>query len=311
MHDRSFLRRFASGHLRPWLLAALASALPLVATSAASAADQAVEIIAAVKKAADAYEKAFNAGDDKALADQWTLGAELTEGSGSLKGREAIIASLKQWRGMHPKAAVKIDVTDVEPLGEGVARVRGTLAFTKNTDEEPAVSRFDSLRVLENGIWRIAESRVVPTPKAVLTDLAWMLGTWQAADARTGTTIDATYEKSLNGHAIVGRVKVRRKDGSTVESIDVIHPDRLTGRVRSWSFDSTGAHAEGELSSDGVSFDRRLVGTPGDPALGDRAEWTQVLTPLGRDMLLWHSIERTIDGRSQPDSEPVHLRRIR
>ena len=169
--------------------------------------------------------------------------SELTEGRGVLKGREAIVTSLKQWRSMHPKAAVKSDVTDVEPLGEGVARVRGTLAFTRQADEEPAVSRFDSLRVLENGVWRIAESRVVPTPRAALTDLAWMVGTWQATDAKTGTTIDATYEKSLGGHAIVGRVKVKRKDGTTIESIDVIHPDRLTGRVRSWSFDSTGAHA--------------------------------------------------------------------
>jgi uncharacterized protein (TIGR02246 family) len=283
---------------------------PAAAPGAADAAS-ATDIIAAVRRAADAYATAFNAGDDKALGDQWTIGAELEEGGVVFKGREAIVSSLQQARRIHPQAALKIDVTDVQPLGEGVARVQGMLTFTRQAGENPVVSRFDSLRVLESGRWRIAESRVVPTPRAALADLAWMIGTWQSTDAKTGSTIDATYEKSLDGHALVGRIKVKRKDGSTVESLDVIHADRLTGRVRSWNFDSTGARAEGTFFSDGTSFERRLAGTPGDPAVGSRAAWVQVLTPLGRDMLLWHSIERTIDGRAEPDTEPVHLRRIR
>ena len=281
------------------------------AVARGTAASSAADVIAAVRRAADVYATAFNAGDDKALGDQWTLGAELEEGGGLLKGRDAIVSSLAQWRAANPKAVLKIDVTDVQPLGEGVARVLGTISFTDPANADAIVSRFDSLRVLENGRWRIAESRVVPTPRAALADLSWMVGTWQSTDAKSGTTIDATYEKSLGGNALVGRIKVKQKDGSTVESLDVIHADRLTGRVRSCSFDSTGARAEGTFTSDGTSFERRLIGTPGDPDLGNRAEWVQVLSPLGRDMVLWHSIERTIDGHVEPDTEPVHLRRIR
>jgi len=299
--------------LTPLML--VASISPVLAQPAAApdkaAAATATDLIAAVRRAADAYATAFNAGDDKALGDQWTLGAELEEGGTLLKGRAAIVASLKQWRAMHPQSNLKIEVTDMQLLGEGVARVQGTLTFAKQANAEPIVSRFDTLRVLENGTWRIAQSRVVPSPRAALADLAWMIGTWQSTDAKTGSTIDATYEKSLDGHALVGRIKVKRKDGSTVDSLDVIHADRGTGRVRSWNFDSTGARAEGLFSSDGTSFERRLVGTPADPGLGSRAEWVQVLTPLGRDMLLWQSIERTIDGHAEPDTEPVHLRRIR
>lgn len=302
-----------SAMLAPLMLVATATPVlgqPTAASDTAATAS-ATDLIAAVRRAADSYATAFNAGDDKALGDQWTLGAELEEGGTLLKGREAIVASLKQWRTIHPQSALKIDVTDMQLLGVGVARVQGTLTFTKQAGAEPVVSRFDTLRVLENGTWRIAESRVVPSPRAALADLAWMIGTWQSTDAKTGSTIDATYEKSLDGHALVGRIKLKRKDGSTVDSLDVIHADRLTGRVRSWNFDSTGARAEGVFSSDGTSFERRLAGTPANPSLGNRAEWVQVLTPLGRDMLLWQSIERTIDGRAEPDTEPVHLRRIR
>ena len=290
-------------------LIAAAAAEPPAATT--PPAPTSAGVIAAVRAAADAYTAAYNAGDTKALGEQWTLGAELEEGGEFIKGREAIVAWLNRWRAINPQAQLKIAVTDMQLLGEGVARVQGTLAFTRQAGEEPMVSRFESLRVLENGNWRIAQSRVVPTARRALADLDWMVGTWQSTDGQTGSTIDAVYEKSIGGHAIVGRIKTTRKDGSIVESLDLIHADRLTGAVRSWIFDSTGASAEGLLTSDGTSFNRSLVGTPGGGTSGRRAAWVQVLAPLGRDMLLFQSIERTIDGLPMPDTAPVHLRRIR
>jgi uncharacterized protein (TIGR02246 family) len=284
-----------------------APAAPAVTAAGPSAAG----IIAAVREAAVSYAKAFNAGDAKALGDQWTLGAELDEAGESLKGREAILASIMRMRSLYPQAKLAAEVTDVQPLGEGVARVQGTLSFTRQPGEEPLVSRFDSLRVLEGGRWRIAESRVVPSTRAALADLGWMLGRWQSSDPKSGTSVEATYEKVLGGHAIMGRIKTVKKDGSTVEAIDVIQADRRTGRVRSWTLDSTGSHAEGEFVTDGTSFNRSHVAAPGDPGVGDRAEWVQVLTPLGPDLVLWHSIERTLDGRPLPDADPIHLRRVK
>lgn len=283
---------------------------PAPAPPAAPAAASAAGIIAAVREAAADYARAFNAGDQKSLADHWTIGAELDEAGESLKGRDAIVAAILRLRSLSPQAKLAAEVTDVQPLGESVARVQGTLAFTRQPGEEPVVSRFDSLRVLEGGRWRIAESRVVPSARAALADLAWMLGRWQSSDAKSGTSVDATYEKVLGGHAIVGRIKTVKKDGSTVEAMDVIQADRRTGRVRSWTLDSTGSHAEGEFVTDGTSFNRSLVAAPGDPRVGDQAEWVQVLTPLGRDLVLWHSIERTLDGRPLPDTDPIHLRRV-
>lgn len=284
---------------------------PAAAPAESSSRAAAAAVIEGVRKAAASYVSGFNAGDEKALAAQWTVGAELEEGAGLIKGREAIVASLLRWRQSHPQANLAIDITDVQPLGEGVARVRGTLTFTGQAGQEKLASRFESLRVLEDGIWRIAESRVVPSPQAALGGLSWLVGTWQSNDPKTGTTIDATYEKAIGGNALVGRIKTKRKDGSTVEAIDLIHADRITGQVRSTVVDSTGAQAEGLLSSDGTSFNRSFTGTPGDPAIGDHAEWVQVLAPLGTDKILWHTIERKVDGRGVPDTAPVHFRKIR
>jgi hypothetical protein len=296
----------------PLALSNAARAEPAATSPAtAAAAPTAAGIIAAVRDAAAVYAQAFNKGDEQALGDQWTLGAELDEAGESFKGRDAILASIVRVRKLYPQASLSATVTDVQPLGEGVARVQGTLAFTRQPGEEPLVSRFDSLRVLEGGRWRIAESRVVPSARAALADLGWILGRWQSSDPKSGTSVDATYEKVLGGHAIMGRIKTVKKDGSTVEAIDVIQADRRTGRVRSWTLDSTGSHAEGEFMTDGTSFNRSHVAAPGDPGVGDRAEWVQVLTPLGRDLVLWHSIERTLDGRPLPDTDPIHLRRVK
>lgn len=283
-----------------------AGAAHAVASTAAASA-----VIEGVKKAAAAYVASFNAGDEKAIAAHWTEGAELEEGAGLLKGRDTIVASLARWRKAHPQGTLAIDVTDVQPLGAGVARVRGTLTFIGQPGREPLASRFDSLRVLEDGAWRIAESRVVPSPRAAIAALSWLVGTWQSTDPKTGTTIDATYEKAVGGNALVGRIKTTRRNGAVVDAIDLIHADRVSGMVRSTVVDSTGAQAEGVLSTDGTSFNRSFAGTPGDPGIGDHAEWVQVLAPLGPDKILWHTIERTVDGRSVPDTEPVHFLRIR
>lgn len=284
---------------------------PAPAVNPAASTAAAAAVIEGVKQAAAAYVASFNAGDEKALAAHWTAGAELEEGTGLLKGRDTIVASLVQWRKAHPQGSLAIEVTDVLPLGAGVARVQGTIAFTGQPGQEPLASRFDSLRVLEDGAWKIAESRVVPSPRTAIGALSWLVGTWQSTDPKTGTTIDATYERAVGGNALIGRIKTTRKNGVTVEAIDLIHADRLSGVVRSTVVDSTGAQAEGVLSSDGTSFNRSYSGTPGDPAIGDHAEWVQVLAPLGPDKILWHTIERTVDGRGMPDTAPAHFRRIR
>lgn len=282
---------------------------PAAAAPAPAAAAKEAEVIAAVRKAAAGYAAAFNARDAAALAGEWTEGAELDEGGLVIKGREAIVASLVRWRSLHPDAKLAIDVSGVQPLGATAARVQGTLSFTPRGGAEATVSRFDSLRVLDGGAWRIAESRVVPTPRAALADLAWMVGSWRA-DAGNGGTIDATYEKSLGGHAIVGRITIARKDGTKLEALDLIHADDRTGRVRSLLLDSAGARAEGEFSSDGTAFNRTLEGTPADPSLGASVRWVQVIAPAGADGLLVHAIDRTVDGRPVPDREPLHFRRV-
>jgi len=287
----------------------LVTATPVVATAADSPATAAHSVEADLRKASAAYAEAYNDRDYAALAVQWTAQAELVEGDVRIVGRDAIVASIRGWLERHPQAKLAVTVTGVEQVAGPLARVRGTLSFAKRPGDEPVASPFVSLRVFEDGGWRLAESIVAPNHAAALEELGWLVGTWQATDAKEGTTVEMRYEKAAGGEALVGRTTMRPQQGAAIESLDVIHADRTTGAVRSWLFDSTGARAEGVFSADGTGFNRSFTGTPAAGTGAGRTAWTQVLVPGGEGRFTLQSIERSIDGRPLPDSPPLHFKR--
>ena len=288
----------------------------IVAVAAVLAAWRGDAVIAAdageaIKAASAAYVAAFNGRDFTALADQWAEKAELVEGGGRVEGREPIVRSIRGWLERHPQAGLAIEVTEIEMLAAPLARVSGVMRFTRRPGDRQAASRFTSLRVLEDGKWRLVESLVAPSHAAALDDLDWLVGRWQAEDAAAGVTADATYEKAAGGYAIVGRSKLVPKAGAPIEAIEVIHADRDSGMIRSWTFDSTGAHAEGILAGDGTTLEQLLVGTPADTVDGREARWVRTITPTGDGRFTLHAIERSIDGVPLPDGAPLHFRKIR
>lgn len=269
-----------------------------------------------LKKASAAYADAFNKRDSQALADQWTDRAELVEGGSRLSGRDTIVESLMRWRERHPDASLAVELRDIEPVAEPIARVSGVMRFTMKPGEKPVESRFTALRVKEGATWRLAESRVTPAHVAALDDLDWILGTWQA-EVGDRATIQIAYEKALGGYAIVGRTKISPKPGKAtllpngIEALEVIHADRDAGLIRAWVFDSTGARAEGYFEFDGTSFEKVMSGTPSDAVRGRKATWVQVISPSGEGKVTTHMIERTIDGVGLPDATPLTFKKIR
>ncbi|MEI8369706.1 MAG: nuclear transport factor 2 family protein [Planctomycetia bacterium] len=268
----------------------------------------------ALDAATRGYVEAANARRFEALADQWTEGAELSEGGGLIVGREAIVASIRGWLEANPEARLALRLTGVKALGTSAARIRGVMSFTRKPGSKPIETRFESLRVLEGATWRLAESTVAPSQVDALESLVWMVGTWRATDPDSGATIDASYQRVAGGHVILGGIRHRApaRDGLPATEIDVvelIHPDKATGSVRSWVFDSTGARAEGVFETDGTSFNRRFVGTTADGAAGDVARWVQVIVPTGDSTCTMQSIERSLDGAPLPDKAPLHFKR--
>lgn len=281
----------------------------LVAISITRADEAAGDVRESIMKASAAYADAYNARDYQALAEQWTTGAELVEGGSRAAGREAIVASIRGWLERHPEARITIDIADVQLAAPTLARVRGRIRFSRQPGAAPQESQFTCLRVLDNGTWRLAESVVAMNHAAALDDLNWLVGGWRATDPKTGTTIDAVYERALGGRVILGRIKLVPKEGEPVESLEIIHADRAAGIVRVAIHDSTGAQAQGVIEADGTSFSRSLVGTPGETAGGSRTQWVQSIVRGGPDRFTMQSLERSLDGTPLPDGQPMHFQK--
>lgn len=292
-------------------IARVVVAAVLLLASRAIAAEPAGDVAEAVTRAADAYVTAFNARDYAALSAQWAEKAELVEGNARVSGRERIVASIRGWLERHPEGKLALEISAIEPLAAPLVRVSGRMKFTKKPGAPTAESRFTSLRVLDGGQWRLLESLVEPSDDVALDDLDWLVGTWRLSDPDGGTVVEAVFERTLGGHVLVGRTTITRKGGTPTEAMQVIHPDRGTGSVRTWVFDANGAWAEGVVEFDGTSYHQSLVGVPAATAVGREARWVQVISPTGADRFTLHAIERTVDGVPLPDAPPLHFRKVR
>lgn len=299
--------RWAAGMVRGPGVAGLVAGM-LIAPCAAAAAEPA-GVTDAVRRAAAAYVEAYNARDFAALAEQWTEGAELVEGASRVEGRAAIVGSIRGWLERHPQARLAIEIESIDVLAEPLARVRGVMRFTEREGAVPVVSRFESLRVLHAGAWRLTESVVAPSHAAALADLGWLVGTWRSDGGDAGTA-ELTVEQGLGGYCLIARGSMRPKGGTATDSLMLIHADRISGAVRSWVFDSTGARGEGIVRSDGTTLHVTFVGVPAEDASAAATGWVQVIAPQGADGLALHAIERSIDGVPVADGAPVHYRRV-
>lgn len=279
-------------------------AAPAVASPAAARAT-------AVAAAAADYAARFNERDFDKLAGHWTANAELMEGEGRLVGRDAIVRSIRAWLDRNPKASLTIEVARIQFPAETLARVSGVMTFTSSEGAKPVLSRFVSLRVLEDGEWRIAESAVVPSQAAVLDELQWLVGTWKGEVVGGGDEVEATFSRSLGDASIVGETTIKPEGGKSREILQVIHADRASGRVKTWIFDSSGARAEGIVEADGASYHQTLVGVPAETVGGGEARWTQIIAPTGEGRFTLHAIERSIDGVPLPDGRPMTFRKVR
>jgi len=282
---------------------------PRVASASQQGPAADAELRTALEKATADYAAAYNSRDFTALAKQWTTGALLAEGGGALIGRDRIVESIGAWAGRNPDSKLEMTLTGVLPLGATVARVRGVVRFVPKPGARALESHFESLRVFDDGEWRLAESIVTPSQDVAMEQLAWLLGTWTATDPTDGAVLECRYERAADGHVILGRTTVTPKEGSPLESIDVIHADTATGTIRSWVFDSTGARAEGVFETDGTAFNRAFEGLAAHGAEGLRSRWVQMMVPTGPTTIVMRSIERTVDGRPVADGRPWHLQK--
>jgi uncharacterized protein (TIGR02246 family) len=293
-------------------VSAVVMALNLVFTSPAAAADgsQRKQDEAAIRQASQAFARAFEKGDAKAVADFFTENGEyVDEDQEPIRGRTTIEKAYKKFFGDREDVKVEGATDNIRFLGRDTATEEGT--FTVRAKKGAGTSaRYSTLFVRENGRWLIAmlkEWEDDSTRRPSLKDLEWIIGTWQSDtdEQQVRTTYDWTENKSF----IRCRFTIMGKKDKALASsgTQMIGIDPTTNRVRAWIFDGDGGFGESLWSWDG---DRWVIDSEGTLSDGSRTTAVNFLARSGDNAFTWRSVERTLDGESLPDVGSVKVTRV-
>jgi uncharacterized protein (TIGR02246 family) len=265
--------------------------------------------MAAVRKTADAFARAFNAGDARAVAAFWTKDGEFIDARGeTTRGRDAIEKSYVAFFKQHPKAHIEVDIESVRLLGRYTALEEGKLKLTLPGDTQPGISRYSVLHVRQEDGWHMASVREwVPDPQALvsLKDVAWLLGAWTAKGPEG--EIHITYKWDEDKAFLRGRYVLSKGDKVLNAGTQIIGKNP-GGGLRSWVFDKSGSFGESVWWRDEKRWVIEAVGTLPD---GSESTAVNVLIPLNQDAFTWQAIERTVAGSPTLGTPPVKVTRMK
>jgi uncharacterized protein (TIGR02246 family) len=265
---------------------------------------------AAIRQASQAFARAFEKGDAKALTALFTLEAEYgEEGGKTLRGRAELGKAYAEFFGKRAELKAETKTTAIRFLGRDVAVEEGV--FNVHSKYAPrSASRYSTLFVRQDGHWLIAmikEWGDDVTARPHLQDLAWLIGTWEADGP--DQIAHTAYQWSEHKKFIRCDFKItQKKDNKTLSAgTQVIGVDPADDTVRAWLFDSEGGIGESTWTWDGECWVIESRATLGD---GSATTATNFLTRKGDDTFTWRSVKRTLDDEELPDIGPVTVKRI-
>ncbi|HZL90881.1 MAG TPA: SgcJ/EcaC family oxidoreductase [Pirellulaceae bacterium] len=279
------------------------------AESAAVAAAARPEDEQAIKAASQAFAKAFETGDDKAVTALLTEGAEYIDEDGEpVRGREALAKAYGELFANRKQLQAESKTNAIRFLGADTAIEEGTFTVTTK-DSSPNSSRFSTLYVRENGKWLIAllkEWQDDTTEKPSLKDLEWLIGTWESASDEV--TARTTYSWTASKAFLRADYTITLKKGGDPSSgVQVIGVDPAVGNIRAWLFASDGGIGESTWIWEG---DRWMIESVGTLADGTSTSAVNFLTRSGDDAFTWRSVQRIDAGEQQPDIAAVTVKRV-
>tara|TARA_R100001132_G_C3275677_1_gene99368 strand:+ start:18517 stop:19521 length:1005 start_codon:yes stop_codon:yes gene_type:complete len=263
---------------------------------------------AAVKKVAEKFKQAFDAGDAEQVAGFWAPEGEYVDGSGKrLAGRSEIQKMYTEYFKNNKGAKIQISVDAVREIGDRLAIEEGRTVVTV-PETPPAFSRYTATHLKQDGQWKmVSVNESVATPSAAqinLKDLEWLIGTWTTEDE--GVTLKTIY-RWLPGKKFIERTFVTNSGKKSQQrGVQIIGIDPLTGDIMSWTFNADGSHAIGIWMpvENGWAIESRGV-----MANGMLTSANNIVTKIDHNGCRWQSVNRFVNGTELPDALEVVSKR--
>jgi uncharacterized protein (TIGR02246 family) len=266
-----------------------------------------------IRDLVDAFAKAYNGPDLKALAACFSDEASVVDSAGeATRGKSEVVEMYASSLDENPDLNVEPKVQEIRFLTPDVARVEGQSRLSTEKGDASEYTRFSSLAVKRDGKWLIAEIREYPAPVEEvssydrLKELEWMLGDWvdESESVKASSTVRWADNKSFLIRTYQVEVRGEKAQSGTV----FIGWDPQTGQIKSWLFDSDGGHGEGLWTRTGEK--QWVVKAHGVLRDGRPTSATQVHVVINKDSVKTSSIDRIIGGEIAPDiAEIVMVRK--
>lgn len=262
----------------------------------------------AIRLTGDTFVKAYALNDAKATAAHFTADAEYIDEQGQVyQGREAIEDAMSALFTDNPGCQIELDIESIKLVSPNVAIEDGSTSFTSSTVTEPIESRYSAVHVKANGKWLAASVRE-HAPKgrrqhrSQLKQLAWLQGNW--VDEGDDSVVIFSCDAVDGGHFLVRKFAIRIAGQEAMSGTQRIGWDPLTGKLRSWIFDSEGGYSEGSWHRDDDRWVLKSIGVTAD---GQTASDTSIYTFVNEHTMTWQSVDHEIAGVEIPDSEVVTI----
>ena len=125
-----------------------------------------------------------------------------------------------------------------------------------------------------------------------------MLGEW--VNESDDGIVKTNCKWSDDGNFLLREFDVKVEGRIALRGTQRIGWDAQRKQFRMWVFDDRGGFAEGLLSRDGERWITKASGVRSD---GQSVSITTAITPLGKDRILWETLERTVGGEAVPGTD--------
>jgi uncharacterized protein (TIGR02246 family) len=284
-------------------------AKPGTATAASARSSAHQEDEKAIRLAVEAFAKAYDAGDAKAVASLFVADGEIVSEEGqSTQGREGIKQVFAGIFKEHPKTRMDLAVGSVRFIGPGMAVEDGTATVTHAPDEPAERGPYTVVHTRQDDKWLMASARDLPdeapAPEEQLKQLRWMIGDW--VDESPEALVMTSYRWTDNQCYILSEFKVQIGGRPMMTGSQRIGWDPLAKKIHSWVFDSEGGFGEGIWTREDNRWIVKRTGVTRD---GKIASGTNVITRVSKDRMTWQSRDRIVGGEKAPDVEEIPITR--
>lgn len=262
----------------------------------------------AIRETGATFAKACDKADAKAAAAHFTADAEYVDEQGNVfQGRQAIEELLTAFFIASPGSQLELAIDTIRFVGPGVAVEDGTTTVVRPTGGPSDYSRYTAVHVKTNGKWLTASSRE-HAPKyrrghvANLQQLDWLLGEW--VDEGDDSVVDFSCKAVDNGNFLLRDFTIRIAGQAVMAGSQRIGWDPVSGKLRTWVFDSEGGYGEGTWHRNGDNWVLKSTGVTAD---GQPASSTSLFTMVSGHAMTWQAIDREVAGAHLPDTDEFIL----